>query len=550
MRPVHRKEDLVPSVKLSVTVRSHLEQKYNAAALGKIDRAVKDWIAANAMRGFHTVYVAVDDTAAMKTLGVSPVKGKATAAKVKRAIDALWARLAPDYLVLVGGDDIVPHFVVANPSYDPAGDNDKEVPTDNPYASSAPFRASKRGSYLVPDRVVGRIPDMLQDGDPAWFVDYLATASGWTSAPASVYRDTYAICCDAWKEAGAACVEYLGKPASLLLVSPPESDTSATSQGRLASRLHMIKCHGSPLDPQFYGQKGRSYPVALSSPNLKPRLTPRTLVAAMCCYGAQVYSPADPAATVPGEWPLASTYLRKGALSFAGSTMIAWVGVNQMMCADWIVAGYLKEVLGGASVGRAFLEAKQDYLRWINQQGRAPDLADEKTLIEFVLLGDPSIHPVSTAAPIIATKKPSDMPAAPVSALAFQERQLRRFVSAQTAKQIREVLPVRATGRGTAVARVARIFEVARTAFEEDPQAFGIQAKEVRVEHLKTRLPRPAAVRFGVALAKTRPFDKRQSIEYYWSGRRVQDGHKQVRLIKVETDTKGNVLRTAVLHSS
>ena len=76
--------------------------------------------------------------------------------------------------------------------------------------------------------------------------------------------------------------------------------------------------------------------------------------------------------------------------------MIAWLGDFEIGYADWIVAVYLKSILGGASIGRAFLESKQDYVRWINQQGYAIDLMDEKTLIEYVLLGDPSIHPVSS----------------------------------------------------------------------------------------------------------------------------------------------------------
>jgi hypothetical protein len=541
----------MPSVKLSVTVRGPLERKYDAAALKKVDRAVKDWIAADGKRGVRTVHVAVDDAAAMKSLGVPAVKGKATADKVKRAIDALWARLTPDYLVLFGGHDIVPQFVVANPSYDPLGDDDKVVPTDNPYASSPPFRAKKRGSYLVPDRVVGRIPDMLVDGDPVWLADYLATAASSTPVEAGFYRDAYAICCDAWKRAGAACVEYLGKPASLLLVSPPEVDSSATAKGRLSARMHMIKCHGSPLDPQFYGQKGKAYPVALFSATLKPRLKPGTLAAAMCCYGAQVYSPGDPAATVPGEWPLASTYLRKGAPGFVGSTMIAWVGVSEMMCADWIAAGYLKGVLGGASLGQAFLEAKQGYVRWINQQGRAPDLADEKTLIEFVLLGDPSIHPVKAAAPASAVMAAGVAPAVRATALMFQERRQRRMVSTRAADQIREVLPVRAAAGRAAVARAPKVFEAALAVFKEDAQEFGLRAKPARIDQLDTRLPGPpAAARRGLALGKAQPAGDRQSIEYYWSGRRVQEGLKQIRLIKVETDPKGNVLRSAVFHSS
>lgn len=168
----------MPSVKLSVTVRGFLEGKYDAAALTDVDRAVKGWIAADEKRGIRTVHVAVDDAAAMRTLGVPAVKGKATAHKVKHVIDALWERLTPDYLALFGGHDIVPQFVVANPLYDPSGDDDKEVPTDNPYPSSRPFRAETRSSYLVPDGVVGRIPDMLGDGDPAWLPSK-SRVTGW-----------------------------------------------------------------------------------------------------------------------------------------------------------------------------------------------------------------------------------------------------------------------------------------------------------------------------------------------------------------------------------
>jgi hypothetical protein len=544
----------MPSVKLCVTVKRNLEKKYDQAALQEISRAAKDWTAAEAKRGIQTAFVAVDDAAAMKTQGVTPISGKATAAKIKRAVDALWNRLNPDYLVLFGGDEIVPMFVVANPSYDPGGDDDRQVPTDNPYASSAAFRASNRSTYLVPDRVVGRIPDMVSDPNPAWLVDYLAVATTWTSRPASYYAALYATCCDEWKGAGTACVQYLGAPPARLLITPPTTDSSASARTRLSSRLHMIKCHGAPLDPKFYGQKGNDYPVSLASATLKPRLKPATLAAAMCCYGAQIYSPTDPAAQNSGDWPLASTYLRKGALGFAGSTMIAWVGLGQMMCADWIVASYLKGALGGASLGRAFLEAKQDYVRWINQQGHAPDLADEKTLIEYVLLGDPAIHPVGTVQSVPAKALTAAM-AHPALALLSQERWQRRILRAQLGGQIRELLPERTVGGGAALARAKQVFQAAQARFGadvlKDIKAFAIRPTAVRVEKLDTPLSAPVAADGpGFARAKAPAIQSRQSIEYYWSGRRVRDGHREIRLMKAETDQKGNVLRTSVVHSS
>jgi hypothetical protein len=539
------------SVKLSVTIKRQLERKYSAAALKSIGSAVKKWIAADARRGIRNVFVALDDATAMRAQGVRPISGRATATKIKQAIDGLWARLNPDYLVLFGGNDIIPMFVVDNPSYDPNGDDDKIVPTDNPYASSSPYRASTLSSYLIPDRAIGRIPDMVSDNNPDWILEYLDIATSWASQPAGFYADLYAICCDEWKGAGVACVQYINAPASSLLISPPTTDQSATAQNRLPRRLHMIKCHGAQLDPKFYGQKGTSYPVSLTSATLKPRLKNATLAAAMCCYGAQIYSPSNPAASNPGEWPLASTYLRKGAVGFAASTMIAWVGVPQMMCADWIVAGYLKEALAGASLGRAFLESKQDYIRWINQQGRAPDLADEKTMIEFVLLGDPSIHPVSTTPTVPAAK------AAMVSgflAPAMQERRQRRIVRAQMADQIRGMLPTRTSGKRAAVAKAKKVFAAAKALIDKSVverfKEFRISSTKVRVEELSTLLRTPSVVAGRRARVKAPAVQSRQSLEYYWSGRRILDNHKQIRLIKVETDSKGNVLRTAVIHSS
>lgn len=50
------------SIKLSVTVKRHLERKYNPPALEKIQTAIKRWIKADADRGIQTVHVEVDNS--------------------------------------------------------------------------------------------------------------------------------------------------------------------------------------------------------------------------------------------------------------------------------------------------------------------------------------------------------------------------------------------------------------------------------------------------------------------------------------------------------
>jgi Peptidase family C25 len=514
-------------------VKRHLERKYDPASLTKINTAIEDWIEADANRGIHTVHVEVDNSKdnEIRKRRVRPVSGRVTPLKIKRAIDDLWKRLRPKYLVLFGGDDIVPMFRVPNPTlYWRKGvtDWDRMLPTDNPYASSKPFRPQEISSYLVPDRVIGRIPDMRSiaraRGDPAWLVDYLKTATCWTSNPPNFYKKTYAVCTSESSSAGRECMQFISKPVSDLLISPPTRDTSTSARNRLSARLHLIKCHGTRLDANFWG-KGKRFVRAIKSTTLKECLKPGTLVSTTCCWGAQIFSPNARHAR-RGRWPLASTYLRKGAFAFVGSTGRAWFGGPTMGFADYIVADYLKWILRRASIGRAFLESKHGYMCYYLEGGGTPDALDQKTLIEYVLLGDPSIHPVR--------RKVSH----PESALDAQERAQRRVVHARRAREIRKLLPKRAPATLADRARAKDVFNSAQSALGKhmikELAKFEIKPAAARVAKLETRL--------GI--------QNRQSLEYYWAGKRVGDEQTQTCLMRAETDLDGNLYRTYVGYST
>src|SRR5215813_5142787 len=210
------------TIKLIVTHQSQLAKKYSPKDLKRIEKAVASLVAKDKARQVTTHYVPLDSHADMKKYGVTAVTGNPTPEKCKQAIDGLFAALSPDYLVLLGSGDVIPYFKVANPSFDPQGDDDAEVPTDNPYACSRPYQKSKRQSYLIPDRVVGRIPDLPgKKPDPDWLLDYLKVAEAWTLGTAQDYADDLFVCCDAWKKAGAACVKYLSRKDKRLMISPP-----------------------------------------------------------------------------------------------------------------------------------------------------------------------------------------------------------------------------------------------------------------------------------------------------------------------------------------
>jgi len=532
------------SIKLSVTVKRRLEAKYKAPAARKqIDTARQNWINADAKRGIQTMHVAVDDSADtnMKKLGVRPVSGDVTPGKIKQVIDDLWKKITPTphYLVLFGGHDIVPMFEVENPTHDFNSDTDKTVLTDNPYASYKRFSANWH-SYVVPDRVVGRIPDMLSDSDPAWFVDYLKTATKWKPKPANLYKRTYAICtAEAKRAASDVMQEAFAKSTLPLFICPPISDTSTRARHGLSARLHTIKCHGNEGDATFWGfpeydQRKEQPCPAISSTTLRQlrHLTRSTVVAAMCCYGAQIFSPEDPHARKRGQWPMASTYLRKGALGFVGSTKMAWVGVSDMGKADRIVVAYLQNVLAGDSLGNALLACKQDYKR--TTAGGVLGDEDAKTLIEYVLLGDPSIHPVISSE--VAEGE-----------LAVQERQQRRVARAMLAAGIRDFLPTRSSATPAQAAMAKDVFKSAQDMIPKDSvkklKTFGIKPTAARVKRVNSRLPAFPETPSG-------PIRRRKSLEYYWSGRRGRGAHKQLCLLKAVTDPHGKVSRASVMYSS
>jgi hypothetical protein len=556
----------VQSLKLSITVKAKLEQKYPAAARARLDAAVAAWIKADGARGIRTVHVAVDDPAGMKPYGVPALKGQATADKIKRTLDALVATLSPDYIVLFGSGDIVPHFSVKNPSRS-KDDDDPAVPTDNPYACSAKFDRAKVKSYLVPDRVLGRIPDVPGDPDPSWFERYLSQSRGWKPKPASAYKQGFYACAATWRKAGESCVETLKVRKSDLLIVPPVGRTTPRAKTQQRGLRHMIKCHGMELDSAFYGEttdpKAKvedQYPETLRSPDLQGRAKKGAVIGAMCCYGAGLFNPANPRAVNGGEPPISSQYLKLGAHGFLGSSTTAWVGDTEMMCADWIVTSFLKGATGGASLGRAALESKQDFLRWIQQQGATPDAADKKTLIQFMLLGDPSIHPVVDATARVGPKPAGRTPIPRTAAItaAALPRRLRRAARHQLGALLRSDLPVWKASKSTPPKQAA---DAARALLASVPD--GGQRTEPSSWSEQTVLPAPAGVPplapTRVAAALRRParggaaaprVAAGRTYQYYWTTRHKVGRVRRITLVTVETDAAGQVISRRVVVSS
>ena len=87
----------------------------------------------------------------------------------------------------------------------------------------------------------------------------------------------------------------------------------------------------------------------MTSDDVTKGAKPDTVVAAECCYGAQLFNPND----ADGSLPMSNAYLGAGAAGYFGSTTIAYGPATGNGAADLLAQYFLINVLAGASLGRA-----------------------------------------------------------------------------------------------------------------------------------------------------------------------------------------------------
>jgi hypothetical protein len=133
---------------------------------------------------------------------------------------------------------------------------------------------------------------------------------------------------------------------------------------------------------------------------LDTKISYGTVTAAECCYGALLYNPNRPNKI---HLPISNTYLKNNAIAFVGSTTAAYGPSDSQGGADYITQYFLIAVQKGASTGRSFLEAQQ---RFVEKGDVKMDPTDLKTIIQFLLLGDPSITPIEDSPKTTPGKTP------------------------------------------------------------------------------------------------------------------------------------------------
>jgi len=271
-----------------------------------------------------------------------------------------------------------------------------------PYACDSPQYSLDIAQFTGPTRVIGRLPDVTHYAHPAYLEGLLRIAAAAVSRKAPGGNSVLAISAQKWFS---LTYEVLAGayPRSVPSIHPSPDEGPDWSDILLKLPLHFINCHGGKSDCRFYGDAGKpleedaSDPVAHDSACIARRLTDGTVAVAECCFGAQLFDPAD----TGGVAGICTTYLANGAYAFFGSSGVAYGGGDCTESADVLCGLFLQELLlHGASTGFAALSAVQKY---VDGCRRPLDPVDLKTIAQFSLMGDPSIHPfISTGTPVPA----------------------------------------------------------------------------------------------------------------------------------------------------
>jgi hypothetical protein len=461
------------SKKILISNRAALVAKYGAAGVKAIEQGVKALAVADAKRGFATTLIYLDGAA----LGRTAVGDPADPAENKRAVDAVARKHRPEYLVILGSHDVVPYQDLKNKLHDPAdpdSDPDRFTGSDLPYACEAAYSQDVT-KFLGPTRVIGRLPDLTGATTPTYLLARLKASAA--AKPRPRPDSCLALSAKVWVKSTKMSVRNIMGAVPVVLASPTAGPTFSKTQ--LGQKVHFVNCHGNESDHTFSGEfPDEVYATAMDARRLKG-VGAGTVAAFECCYGAELYDPQGlPAMSI------ANTYLARGAAGLVAATTIAYGPADDNGNADIICQLFIEQLLRGASLGRALLEARLGYVR----QQSVADPFDEKTLAQFVLLGDPSLHPfVEAAAPKTA--------ATPVAKAAAHAARLQRRVRLMKAGE--------RLARETAYTVPAKSPRTAAAVLRRKALA-GVRRRFTHVRMFQVHEPAAARAAMGTAL-KTMP---------------------------------------------
>lgn len=396
-------------VYIVMTSKNQLEIVYGPNTTAIIDEHLNNLVGLiQTLPDWNATLFYPDDPQQMAQMGIKPVLGS-DPWQIKLALADLDEALAKrgemiGALLIVGGPEIVPFHHLPNPTYD----NDLDVPSDNPYACIDE-------NYFISQWPVGRLPG--ETGTDAGLllqqirgvIDQYEKRAKYSKSlvvnVASLINDilhffttlgnrftnkkNFGYSAEIWQRASAEVYKTVGNPKDLCL-SPPIQANSLNLYKDYGLQAGYFNLHGVKDGPYWYGQKdfsnatnGPDYPIALSPSMFNEDHQSPKLILTEACYGANVHKKRY-------EEALSLKCLDSGTSSFIGSTCIAYGSITPpLIAADYLAEVFWQKVLEGMPVGYALMQAKLSLAEEMTKTQGFLDGEDQKTLLSFVLYGDP-----------------------------------------------------------------------------------------------------------------------------------------------------------------
>ena len=382
--------------------RKALEKQYESEGFTQVDaalRAMMDATAANPHWDSCLIYV--DEKDSLDKFELQPVKAgdpwavKHLLADLDEALRKKGEMIGA--VLIVGGPQIIPFHHLPNP----VDDEDKDVPSDNPYASIDE-------NYFVPTWPLGRLPNgegldpaalikalnkiavsRIKKGSP---VDSVGSAVERIMAFLGIWkpkRSSFGYSAEIWRRASHSVYRAIGDPRRLS-ISPPTGTGQLPKEASKRQQLAYFNLHGLAETAEWYGQRdpqqteaGPDYPVALRPTDIVNSGRAPQIVYTEACFGAHIFGKTF-------ENALALKFLDSGSKAVVGSTVTSYGSVTTpLIAADLLGQTFWKLLNEGYPAGEALRRAKIAMAQTMHRRQGYLDGEDQKTLISFVLYGDP-----------------------------------------------------------------------------------------------------------------------------------------------------------------
>lgn len=387
---------------IMLSSRAALESQYGPEGFRQIDEAlVAVAEATKTLPGWSSHIIYADDKDTLSKFGLLTVKADDPWA-VKNLLADLDEALRKKSemigaVMIVGGPQIVPFHHLPNP----VDDDDKDVPSDNPYASTDE-------NYFVPTWALGRLPNG-EGSDPGTLLKALgkiAANRGKSIGPVDSLealitrlliflgiwrpkRTSFGYSAEIWQRASHSVYRTIGEPRGLS-ISPPTGTGKLPKEANKPLQVAYFNLHGLAETAEWYGQRdpqhnslGPDYPVALRPSDIINSGRAPQVVFSEACFGAHIFGK-----TV--ENALALKFLDSGSKAVVGSTVTSYGSVTTpLIAADLLGQIFWKLLNEGYPVGEALRRAKIAMAQTMHRRQGYLDGEDQKTLISFVLYGDP-----------------------------------------------------------------------------------------------------------------------------------------------------------------